>query len=61
MRTFMLVITFIALIDAIVILYMINTICPDQQIAMNIFFGIITAFIVWIIAFQVQELRAGSR
>jgi len=61
MRTFMLVITFIALIDVIVILYMINTMCPDQQTPMNIFFGIITAFIVWILAFQVQELRTGSR
>jgi hypothetical protein len=58
MRTFMLVITFIALIDAIVILYMINTICPDHQTPMNIFFGIITAFIVWIIAFQIQEMRS---
>lgn len=53
----MFIISIIALLDAIVILYMINTMCPDQQTPMNIFFGIITAFIVWIIAFQVQEFR----
>jgi hypothetical protein len=57
MKTFMFIISIIALLDAIVILYMINTMCPDQQTPMNIFFGIITAFIVWIIAFQVQEFR----
>lgn len=57
----MLVITFIALIDAGITLYLINTLCPDEQIPLNIFFGTITAFIIWIIAFQIQELKAGSR
>jgi hypothetical protein len=57
----MLVISIIALLDAIVTMYMVNTICPDQQLPLNLFFGVITAFIVWIVAFQVKELRAGSR
>ncbi len=54
----MFIISIIALLDAIVILYMVNTLCTDQQIPLNIFFGIITAFIVWIIAFQVQDMRS---
>jgi hypothetical protein len=45
MKTFMLVITFIALIDAGITLYLINTLCPDEQIPLNIFFGTITALI----------------
>ena len=61
MKVFMLVISIIALLDAIVTMYMVNTICPDQQLPLNLFFGVITAFIVWIVAFQVKELRAGSR
>lgn len=61
MKTFMLIISFIALLDAIVTMYMVNTLCPDEQLPLNLFFGVITAFIIWIIAFQVQELKAGSR
>lgn len=58
MKTFMLVITVVALLDALFTIYMINTLCPEEQLALNIFFGIITAFIIWIVAFQVREMRA---
>jgi hypothetical protein len=58
MKTFMFIITVIALLDSIVTVYMINTLCPEEQLALNIFFGIITAFIIWILAFQVQEIRS---
>lgn len=58
MKTFMFIITVIALLDSIVTIYMINTLCPNEQLALNIFFGIITAFIIWILAFQVQDMKS---
>jgi hypothetical protein len=58
MKVFMLIISFIALLDAIVTMYMVNTLCSDQQLPLNLFFGVITAFIIWIIAFQIQEMRS---
>ena len=54
----MFIITVIALLDSIVTIYMINTLCPNEQLALNIFFGIITAFIIWILAFQVQDMKS---
>jgi hydrogenase-4 membrane subunit HyfE len=58
MKAFMLIITVVALLDALFTIYMVNTLCPEEQLALNIFFGIITAFIIWILAFQVQEMKS---
>jgi vacuolar-type H+-ATPase subunit I/STV1 len=55
----MLIISLIALADASAILYIINFSCNEEVadiiVPMNIFFGIITALIVWIIGYQVKE------
>lgn len=62
MRLFTLIISILALLDAIAILYIINFTCNEEvkelSTPMNIFFGIITAFIAWIVAFQVREIRS---
>lgn len=62
MRLFTLIISILALLDAIAILYIINFTCNEEvkelSTPMNIFFGIITAFITWIVVFQVREMRA---
>jgi hypothetical protein len=58
MKVFMLIITIVALLDSIVTVYMINTLCPEEQLALNIFFGIITGFIIWIVVFQVREMKS---
>ncbi len=59
MKLFMLIISLVALADAIAILYIINFSCNEEVtdiiVPMNIFFGIITALIVWIIGYQVKE------
>lgn len=54
----MLVISVIALLDALFVVYLINTLCPDEQLAMNLFFAIIIPFIVWIIAEQISDMRS---
>jgi hypothetical protein len=62
MKLFILIVSSIALLDAISVLYIINFTCneevKDLSTPMNIFFGIITGLIIWIIAFQVQEMKS---
>lgn len=53
----MLIISIIAWLDAIATFFIINTECPPMQTSLNVFFGVITAFITWIIAFQVKDMR----
>ena len=53
----MLIISIIAWLDAIATFFVINTECPPAQTFLNVFFGVITAFITWIIAFQVNDMR----
>ena len=57
----MFIISLIALADAIAIMYIINFTCNEEvadiQIPLNIFFGVITAFIVWIIGYQVHDYK----
>ena len=59
MKLFMLIISLIALADAIAILYIINFSCNEEVtdiiVPMNILFGIINALIVWIVGYQVKE------
>ena len=57
MKKFMLIISIIAWLDAIATFFIINTECPPMQTPLNVFFGVITAFITWIIIFQVNDMR----
>lgn len=57
MKRFMLIISIIAWLDAIATFFVINTECPPAQTFLNVFFGVITAFITWIIAYQVKDMR----
>jgi hypothetical protein len=62
MKLFTFIISIIALLDVITILYIVNFTCneevKDLSTPMNIFFGIIAGLIIWIIHFQVKEMRS---
>lgn len=61
MKLFMFIISLIALADALAILYIINFTCNEEIndiiVPLNAFFGIITAFILWIIGYQVYDSK----
>ena len=57
MKRFMLTISIVAWLDAIATLFIINTECPPMQTSLNVFFGVITAFITWVVLFQVNDMR----
>ena len=62
MKLFMFIISLIALADAIAVIYIINFTCNEEiadiQIPLNIFFGVVLALILWIVGYQVYELKA---
>ena len=53
----MFIISIIAWLDAIAAICIINSECPPMQTSLNVFFGVIIAFITWIILFQVDDMR----
>jgi hypothetical protein len=57
MKKFMFIISIIAWLDAIAAICIINSECPPMQTSLNVFFGVIIAFITWIILFQVDDMR----
>ena len=57
MKRFMLSISIVAWLVAIATLCINNIECPPAQTFLNVFFGVITAFITWIIIFQVMDMR----
>jgi len=62
MKLFMFIISLIALADVMAILYIINFTCNedinDIIIPLNTFFGVVLALILWIVGYQVYELKA---
>jgi hypothetical protein len=57
MKKFMLIISVIAWLVSLSTLFIINAECPPFQVALNCFFGIITAFITWVVIYQVIDMR----
>jgi len=57
MKRFMLIISIVAWLDAIAAICIINSKCPPMQTPLNVFFGVILAFLTWIVLYQVDDMR----